>query len=166
MATCRYFNTPKGCHRDPCRFLHESTPKDGGSSASVGGKPKHSSGQRPPPPQLSSPPGTCRYFYNYGTCKIADQCKYLHVEPGAPASRRPFFGAVSIQTTPGSLAAPEGSNISGADALHHLATFCSPRITFNRAFQMTSFVKLLTAAGSKQDNWVSNASGGGGLAYL
>ena len=153
MSTCYDFNSPKGCRRNPCRFLHESPQNASGSSARTKG---------PHAPQLSSPPGTCRYFYNYGACKL-DQCKYRHVEPGAPAPRRPF-GAISILATPGSLEAPRGSNISGADALYHLSSFCAPRITFNKAFQMTSFVKLLTAAGSKRENWVGNSSRG--LTYL
>jgi hypothetical protein len=155
MSTCRDFNTPKGCKRANCRFLH--SPSSGGSQPTrkPAGKPKNTS-NRPaaPAPQLSSPPGTCRYFYNYGTCKISDQCKFRHVEPGQPVPRARFGARNQSAQTPISISTPGTTDISGVDALHYIATFCAPRVTFNKSFQMVTFVKLLTAAGSKSDSWV------------
>jgi hypothetical protein len=158
MSTCHQFNTPKGCKRDNCRFLHMSP--SGGSQPPIksSGKPKkpstRSTRSTPPAPQLSSPPGTCRFFYNYGTCKISEQCKFRHVEPGQSLPRSRFSATNQPAQPTISISTPGEITVSGADALQHLATFCAPRVSFTKSFQMVTFVKLLTAAGSKMESWV------------
>jgi hypothetical protein len=151
MSTCRYFNSPKGCWNNPCRFVHSSPPQTDGSN------PGASSSARPAatPSQLTSPPGTCRWYYNFGDCKLAEQCRFRHVEPrtSVPNER---FGLVSPFFGYSAMASPaEQTTMSPSDALRRLATYCAPRFSFTKPTQMVPFVKILISAEPKKGKWVS-----------
>lgn len=152
MSVCRYFNTPRGCKNNPCRFLHQISTSDppGGPSS-----PASPTRVQPPRPslQLSAPRGVCRYFFTYGNCKLTD-CKFRHVEPDGVAP--------NFVPNPGGTGGGDQisrtvifQKVSAADALRHLENFCAPRVVFSKPFQFNTFVNLLANAGSKEGSWVS-----------
>jgi hypothetical protein len=157
MSVCRYFNTPRGCKNNPCRFLHQlSSPEPPGSpSGSV--SPTRVQAPRPSL-QLNAPRGVCRYFYNYGNCKLTD-CKFRHVEPDTTPNFIPNPGATFRQGAGDQMSrAVIFQKVSASDALRHLENFCAPRVVFTKPFQFNTFVNLLANAGSKEGSWVSPLS--------
>lgn len=155
MSVCRYFNTPKGCRNNPCRFLHQNSGEAPGPTAISNPSFKGKAKGRPPPPQLSAPPGICRYYYTYGNCKLND-CKFRHIEPGEHTGLSIRHGEkVFLVNSPTDAHKPTiTKSVSPSDALQHLTTFCTPRLDFKRPFQLNMFVNLLANAGSGEDAWV------------
>ncbi|KIM23243.1 hypothetical protein M408DRAFT_264970, partial [Serendipita vermifera MAFF 305830] len=154
MSTCHYFNSPQGCRRSPCRFLHVQASGSGqpsGPSATPAGRP-YLARPNAPPLQLTSPPGTCRYFYNYGNCKIADQCKFRHVEPGQLVHQGHPGGAHGIRAIPMSTMTND-KIIPASEAIQHVVNICAPRTVFTKPFQMANLVRMLVAASSKHESW-------------
>jgi hypothetical protein len=153
MSTCQYFNTPRGCRNNPCRFIHGSPPETDSAARNPAGF--SSVRSMAPHPQPMPPYGTCRFYYTFGYCKHAEQCKYRHVEPGTlvqsgsfgPAS--PLFGSFSM------VSPSEEPSMPAAEALRRLATYCAPRFLFTKPTQMVPFVKLLITANPKKGKWVN-----------
>ncbi|KAG8833026.1 hypothetical protein FRC17_000149 [Serendipita sp. 399] len=158
MSTCHYFNTPQGCRRNPCRFLHESP----GNAGHDRGPAKTAPTRKSAPIQLNldAPKGVCRYYYNFGNCK-KDPCTFRHLEPGDARviQQIGFRGVTALNNgtgapNPGMELMPAGFQIvSPSDALQHLSTFCAPRALFTKPFQIMKFVNLLTNAGLKDGTW-------------
>jgi hypothetical protein len=156
MSACRFFNTPQGCRRGSnCTFLHQQPSPDGQVSAN----PKPVSPK--PRVELKAPPGVCRYFFNYGHCKLGD-CKFRHTDPtSVPSSKG--AGSLGVRYHSAFDKAPSSSGdgddtsskLAPTEVIQHITNFCAPRVQFNKPFQMTSFAKLLATSGDPQKHWVS-----------
>jgi hypothetical protein len=154
MSTCRYFNSPRGCQHNPCRFIHDSPPQADDCAFSNQGV-FSLARSTAPRSQPTFPLGICWFYCKFGYCKHADQCKYRHVEPGSslpnghlrPAS--PFFGDSAMASPAEETAMP------AVVALRRLTTYCDPHFLFTKPIQMVPFVKLLIAAEPAKGNWVS-----------
>ncbi|PVF97899.1 P-loop containing nucleoside triphosphate hydrolase protein [Serendipita vermifera] len=154
MPICRYFNTPQGCRRSNCTFLHQLGNPDGQAPAKT--KPT----QTTPKVELKAPHGTCRYFFNYGHCKL-DNCKFRHVEP----ANMPSFGGMSgsgPQSYPafsrrfGGTAndlSVSSSKLAPTEVIQHITAFCAPRVPFTKPFQMNRFANLLAGVGIAENGW-------------
>ncbi|GAA5948709.1 hypothetical protein JCM3765_004981 [Sporobolomyces pararoseus] len=88
MVVCRYFNSPAGCYRgSACTFEHSDPNNPSSSSQS------HSATTSQPwrdrggqstgrPSQQQAPRGTCREFWNAGSCSkfSSGSCRYQHTK--------------------------------------------------------------------------------------
>lgn len=140
--TCRYYETAKGCFQgDKCPFLHERGAQNRQKTTSL--------------TQLESPPGSCRYYWTYGSCKL-DPCRFRHIEPGdftSPFGYRPNYSLISSRIRP-SISTPKYESVSPSEALNHLEMMRDAKFLMNRPRQIIIFVALLRNAGSKGDSWV------------
>jgi Zinc finger C-x8-C-x5-C-x3-H type (and similar) len=154
MSTCRHYNTPRGCLYNQCRFIHSSPPQADGS---VFGNPGVFSSARSTAlrsqQQLPFPPGTCRFYYNFGHCRHGEQCKYKHILPENSVPNESFGLASPFFSDSATPSPAEEVTTSATDASRLLDTYCTPSFSFTKPTEMVLFVKILISAEPKK--WVS-----------
>ncbi|KIM23240.1 hypothetical protein M408DRAFT_264923 [Serendipita vermifera MAFF 305830] len=144
---CHFFNTPGGCRKNPCRFLHSSP------ASSENGDARSTAHVRPSFSQRNYPPGVCNYYYDTGRCRFNENCKYRHENP---LNDKPFDNSgpgKSWIEDRATKSTTTDSSISPIEALRKISHYCAPTFTFTKPFQLVAFVKLLNAADTKNANW-------------
>ncbi|KAK0199718.1 hypothetical protein DFS33DRAFT_1398406 [Desarmillaria ectypa] len=151
---CRLFNTPRGCHYQNCKFLHEraGSPTPSSPSGRSGG--------------ITAGRGNCEFFWTSGECRRGFDCTFRHIHQ--PQTQN--VAEVPLKTTP-----PEtdtldfltteglaGINNISLDKLHTLGpteahnmlkAFNSPTFQFTAPDQVIQFVQILASVDRRNSQW-------------
>jgi hypothetical protein len=183
---CHFYNSPSGCRRGDCKFLHNNRNIDRGETIksprpSLSASPTPRS---PPNPQRSGSPspmpprGVCRFYWDDGRCKREFDCRFEHTQTrsatNVPSPRltvtnqaaedliAPFLtekGLAKINSTgtDGFFAQVTSTSLSPTEAHRHLKRFLDDRFRFNTTFQVYAFLIPLTSANAVNRLWVGHA---------
>lgn len=175
-APCHFYHKPGGCRYGAgCKFAHmDPSPQPNNATASTRDSPEvaDSSGASTASTVSPTPPGTCLFYWKTGDCKRGFQCRYKHQRPSdiasTPAVASPPTSAAALLpflTSTGASRLLE----SGSDALfggnrkpkspsevhNYLKMYLREGYQFRNAFDMHSFLALLSDATSSNSTWVS-----------
>ncbi len=164
--TCRMFNTPRGCHFQNCKFLHERTGSPVPSSSSTPLPSPRSPGRSG---GITAGRGNCEFFWTSGECRRGFDCIFRHV-------RQPQFQNASTAESPPEATSPEtdtldfltteglaGLNSISLDKLHTmgpteahnmLKLFNTPTFQFTSPDRVIQFVQILASVDRRNPQWV------------
>lgn len=179
-APCRFYLKPGGCrYGGDCKFAHinlSSQPSNVASPTDESPDNADSSGTSTTPAVPPAPPGTCSFYWKTGDCKRGFQCRYKHQRPSdiststtAVASSSSSASALLpfLTSVGASRLLESGSDIlfggnpkpkSPSEVHNYLKMYLRDEYQFRNAFDMHSFLALLSDATSSNSTWVDSLS--------
>ncbi|KAK0443139.1 uncharacterized protein EV420DRAFT_1649417 [Desarmillaria tabescens] len=161
---CKFFNTPRGCRFQDCKFLHERagspTPSSSPSTPLHSPRPSGRSGG------ITAGRGNCEFFWTSGECRRGFDCIFRHVRQpqtqnaaGVPVeATSPETDTLDFLTTEGlaginNISLDKLHTLSPTEAHNMLKAFNSPTFQFTAPDQVIKFVQILASVDRRNSQW-------------